>query len=516
MRRNVSAVIAAMLVLLIVVGRGIWLTIDRLGTGTQPTATSSSDSSVMPPAPSGLEKFYGQDPSWASCNDGFQCGKIEVPLDYAQPMGATISLAVMRLRADKPLGSLVMNPGGPGASGIEYVGAASQVTTQRLRDNYDLVGFDPRGVGASSPVECLTDIETDQYIAADGSPDDAAEVAQTIDIMRYFGQSCQSKSAQLFMHIDTVSAARDMDILRDALGDPALNWFGKSYGTLLGATYADLFPQNVGRMMLDGALDPALPMRDLSYGQAVGFETALDRFIADCPTHKDCPLPSEASSAKRAIVSMLDRLDTVAPQLSDGRAFTQAMGVTGVVGGLYDKVYGWTALRSSLGAALKGDFEEMAQTVDLYTSRQDDGTYGDNSNDAIVAINCLDHPTRYETSAIQQDAQAWSKVAPVFGAYLAWGQAACQNWPTGSTATEHAIAAPGSRPILVVGTRYDPATPYAWAVSLANQLQNASLLTFEGDGHTAYYQGSQCVDNAVDSYFVAGSLPQGLVCADGP
>ena len=286
--------------------------------------------------------------------------------------------------------------------------------------------------------------------------------------------------------------------------------------TFLGATYADLFPENVGRMVLDGAIDPTLSNEQMSYGQALGFDNALRRFIDDCPTHTDCPLSATGQSGYNKVLDLLNRLDSRPARLADGRNFTQAMGVVAVVGGLYDKVYGWTALRSSLGAALKGDFEEMAQTVDLYTSRQDDGTYGDNSNDAIVAINCLDHPTRYETAAIQQDAQAWSKVAPVFGAYLAWGQAACQNWPTGSTATEHAIAAPGSRPILVVGTRYDPATPYAWAVSLANQLQNASLLTFEGDGHTAYYQGSQCVDNAVDSYFVAGSLPQGLVCADGP
>lgn len=513
MRRHLYVLAAVMLALLVLVGRGI---IDATGNLDAGQAVSPMPSAAMPPAPAGLEKFYGQDLAWSPCDSDFECADLSVPLDYSNPTVDVITLKVVRLRAAKPIGALVLNPGGPGASGIGYVQAATQVTSQQLRNRYDLVGFDPRGVGASSPVVCLTDRELDAYIAADGSPDDKTEINQTLAIMTNFGKSCAAKSSPLYRHIDTVSAARDIDILRDALDQQRLNWLGKSYGTLLGATYADLFPQNVGRMVLDGALDPSLEARELSYGQALGFEDALGRFIADCPTHKDCPLPEDAVAAKQRVLDMLNQLDRKPRKLEDGRLFTQAMGVTGIIGGLYDKVYGWTELRTALGEALAGNYEDLAQSVDFYTSRQADGTFSDNGNNAIVAINCLDHPTRYSVASVAQDAAAWATEAPVFGAYLAWGNISCLNWPYQSTTKEHPISAPGTGPILVVGTTHDPATPYAWAQALANQLSGGALLTLDGDGHTAYYQGSQCIDTAVDAYFLAGVVPSGRVCNDGP
>lgn len=512
MRRNLTALTVVLLVLLVLVSRGIW----SLTAGTAQGTHGAAPTGPMPSPPPGLEKFYSQDIVWTSCDVDFECSVLTVPLDYAHPDGRTIELHVERLRTAHPMGAIVMNPGGPGGSGIQYVQAAKQVTTPLLRSKYDLVGFDPRGVGSSTPVQCLDDKQTDAYIAADGSPDTVSEIMYLGALMKDFGARCAKKSPELYDHIDTVSAAKDIDILRNALNQPKLNWFGKSYGTLLGATYADLFPQNVGRMMLDGAIDPALDSRDISHGQAIGFEDALQRFLADCPKHKDCELPRNSRTATAKILAMLLKLDRSAPLLPDGRRFTQSMGLTGIVGGLYDKTYGWTELRSALPAALAGDYAQLAQSVDFYTSRQDDGHFSDNSNSAIVAINCLDHPTHYSTKRAMADATTWSAKAPVFGAYLAWSEVACNDWPAERTPAEHAIAAQGSSLILVVGTTHDPATPYMWAQALADELANAKLLTFDGDGHTAYMQGSQCVDAAVDAYFIAGNPPPTTACTDGP
>ena len=485
---------------------------------SQPTGSGSS------PAPSGgatnefsdLNSYYAQQLSWKGCSDGFECSTLQVPLDYSNPGVKAISLSLVRLPAKNASESLILNPGGPGGSGIEYARAATYVMTAKLRKHYNIVGFDPRGVGQSTPVDCLDDAQTDAYVASDGSPDNQQEIDETVTIYKEFAQACAAKSADLYSHVDTVSAARDIDILRAALGDKKLNWFGKSYGTFLGATYAGLFPDKVGRMMLDGAIDPTLTNEELSKGQALGFENALHRFLKDCPTHDDCPLKKNESAAFTQVMTMLNTLDSSPAKLSDGRTFTQAMGVTGVVGSLYDKVYGWEALRVALADALDGNFDALAQNVDFYTSRDANGHYTDNSNDAIMAVNCLDRPDRASLSRTEQLAQAWKKEAPAFGEYLAWGNIGCTYWQTPATGKPEVIAAKGAPTILVIGTVNDPATPYPWAKALAKQLDSGVLLTFAGDGHTAYFQGSDCVDKYVDTYFLTGKAPNGVVCSDGP
>jgi pimeloyl-ACP methyl ester carboxylesterase len=291
---------------------------------------------------------------------------------------------------------------------------------------------------------------------------------------------------------------------------------GKSYGTFLGATYADLFPENVGRMVLDGAIDPTLSNEQMSYGQALGFENALRRFIDDCPSHTDCPLSAAGQAGYSQVLQLLNRLDSRPARLADGRDFTQAMGVIAVVGGLYDKVYGWSELRASLGEALDGNYELMAQTVDLYTSRDEGGRFTNNSNDAILAVNCLDRPDRATVAQTKQLASLWSKDSKAFGAYLAWSNVACSYWPVPASGVPHTITAVGVPQILVVGTTNDPATPYDWAQGLASQLANGVLLTLDGDGHTAYMQGSACIDQAVDQYFLTGKAAVGITCSDGP
>lgn len=477
----------------------------------RPTPTESIFTGVE-----ALDTYYNQVLKWTDCNDGFDCSTLNVPLDHKNPDGESISLSVVRLKASNPVGSLLLNPGGPGGSGIDFVRAATYVVSQNLIKRYDIVGFDPRGVGKSTPVECLTDAQTDEIIAADGSPDNQAEIDRLVALNKHFANACAKKSRDLFRFVDTVSAARDMDILRSALGDDKLNWLGKSYGTFLGATYAELFPQRVGRMVLDGVIDPALTNEALSYGQALGFEDALRRFIADCSTHDDCPLDASLAVAYQQVAGMLNELDEQPVQLNNGRIITEAMAFIGVLGSLYDKQYGWPQLRSNLSEALESSFDGLVTSLDFYTSRGPDGKYTDNSNDAIAAINCLDRPDRASIGQTVNLVKAWRKDAPVFGEYLAWSNLSCTYWKTPATSKPHKISANGAPNILLVGTTHDPATPYVWAQSLAKQLANSTLLTLDGDGHTAYMQGSACIDRAVDRYFLTGVAKSGTVCHDGP
>ena len=473
--------------------------------------------SASVPQGDGLDGYYSQQLEWSDCNDGFECGSFSVPIDYANPsVGAMQISAIRKLATGDSLGSLVLNPGGPGGSGIEYTTYAEYVVSDTLRENFDIVGFDPRGVGQSTPVECLNDEQTEEYIALDGSPDNQTEIDQAQEMAELFGQACANNSPDIFRFLDTVSATRDIDILRALLGDEKLNWLGKSYGTFLGATYADLFPDRVGRMLLDGGIDPTLTNEQLSYGQALGFELALERFVDDCVKNSDCPLDASGAAGVSEVGDLLADLDANPVTLDDGRLFTQAMGTLGVVGSLYDKQYGWPELRTNLGLAFDGDFSGLASSVDFYTGRQSDGSFKDNSNDAIAAVNCLDRPDRATTEQTVALASEWKKVAPNFGEYLAWSNISCSYWQAEATGVPKEISAPGTPTILVVGTVNDPATPYAWSQALAQQLSKGVLLTLDGDGHTAYYQGSTCIDEVVDNFYLTGEAEADIFCTDGP
>ena len=483
---------------------------------TESTLPKPIESASVPQG-DGLDGYYAQQLEWSECSDGFECSSFSAPIDYANPADGAMQISVIRkLATGTALGSLVLNPGGPGGSGIEYTTYAEYVVSDTLRENFDIVGFDPRGVGFSTPVECLDDEQTEEYIALDGSPDDQTEIDQAQAMSELFAQSCATNSPETYKFLDTISAARDVDILRELLGDEKLNWLGKSYGTFLGATYADLFPERVGRMLLDGAIDPTLTNEKLSYGQALGFELALTRFVDDCVTKSDCPLSASGAAGVSEVGDLLIELDANPITLDDGRLFTQAMGTLGVVGSLYDKQYGWPELRTNLGLAFDGDFSGLASSVDFYTGRQSDGSYKDNSNDAIAAVNCLDRPDRATTEETAALASEWKKVAPNFGEYLAWSNISCSYWQAEATGVPKEITAPGTPTILVVGTVNDPATPYAWSQALAAQLSKGVLLTLDGDGHTAYYQGSKCIDEIVDNFYLTGEAEDGITCTDGP
>jgi pimeloyl-ACP methyl ester carboxylesterase len=481
---------------------------------TESTLSKPIESASVPQG-DGLDGYYAQQLEWSECSDGFECSSFSVPIDYANPADGAMQISVIRkLATGTAQGSLVLNPGGPGGSGIEYTTYAEYVVSDTLRENFDIVGFDPRGVGFSTPVECLDDEQTEEYIALDGSPDDQTEIDQAQAMSELFAQSCATNSPDTYKFLDTISAARDVDILRALLGDEKLNWLGKSYGTFLGATYADLFPERVGRMLLDGAIDPTLTNEKLSFGQALGFELALTRFVDDCVTKSDCPLSASGAAGVSEVGDLLIELDANPITLDDGRLFTQAMGTLGVVGSLYDKQYGWPELRTNLGLAFDDDFSGLASSVDFYTGRQSDGSYKDNSNDAIAAVNCLDRPDRATTEETAALASEWKKVAPNFGEYLAWSN--ISYWQAEATGVPKEITAPGTPTILVVGTVNDPATPYAWSQALAAQLSKGVLLTLDGDGHTAYYQGSKCIDEIVDNFYLTGEVEDGITCTDGP
>ena len=480
----------------------------------EPSPTPTASPSPDDPA---LSAIYGQQLSWRSCGGRFQCTTMKVPLTYDQPDGDTIDLDVVRLPAQdqsKRLGSLVINPGGPGGSGVEYARAARGVLTGDLIEHYDVVGFDPRGVGDSTPIECLTDGQLDRFLEVDPNPETDEDVARTIRVSQRFGPRCERRSPDLTPNIGTPFVARDLDVLRALLGDERLNYLGKSYGTFIGAIYADLFPSRVGRFVLDGAVDPKLSTAEISEGQALGFEKALHRVADWCLKQKDCPIGPDADAGVQQIADFLQQLETQPIPAETGRPLTAAQATTGIIGSLYTKD-GWQGLVYALQSAMQdNDGLGLQALADWLTERRPNGTYASNANEALYAVNCIDRPDRWTPEQTQQQADEWSKEAPVFGAALAWGNLPCYYWPAPAVDKPRAIEAPGTPPIVVIGTEFDPATPYPWAVSLADQLSQGVLVSWMGgDGHTAYYSGSRCIDKTVDAFFVEGTVPQdGLEC----
>ena len=486
------------------------------GAAGQDASQPSTRTRTSPPQTLSKDAYYKQQLRWRACRDGFECAKLLVPLDYGDPKRGQLQLAVIRLPAGDPsrrIGSLVVNPGGPGGSGVDYARAARQQITAQVRQRFDVVGFDPRGVAASRPaVRCVPADTLDEYIAADASPDDRAEVRDLVDMSQEFVDGCEKQSAKLLPYVGTIDAARDMDVLRAALGDDGLTYLGKSYGTYLGAYYAELFPRRVRALVLDGAVDPDLSGEDTNRAQAKGFEVALRAFVQDCVRRKDCPLGSGGvDAAMGRLGDLLARTDRqpLGNQLNDGRQVTQSLAVLGIAAALYDK-RAWQYLRLGLDSAFKGDGTVLLQLGDQLIGRRQDGTYT-NQTESNLAINCVDRPMPSSVSRYEQDANEADKVAPHFGKFVTWGTLPCAYWPI--DAKQRDIDAGGADPILVVGTTRDPATPYEWAEALADQLDSGVLLTLDGDGHTAYGTGNACIDRAVDAYLLEGTAPErGTTC----
>ena len=493
------------------------------------TATASPTPTVPPtptPKPTGaddpaLKAFYNQQIAWAACADdpktektdesAAQCGKLRVPLDYAAPAGEAIEVGLARNPAGKPdqrIGSLLVNPGGPGGSGVEMVEYDPHGYDGPLHDRFDIVGFDPRGVGESAAVHCLDDRSRDDWNAADEA--DAAHGKLLAD-------ACQANSGKLLPFVGTRNTARDMDVLRAVLGDRKLNYLGFSYGTYLGSLYAEEFPDRTGRLVLDGAVDPVMNLLQHNVQQQAGFEKSLREFAADCVKQRGCPLGGDPDRAAQKLADFLDGLKENPLTTRSGRKLTATEGWTAVISSLYGGDQSWKYLRDMLAWAMikdKGDY--LLDRADGYNGRDAEGHYS-NMFDAYLAIHCADGGVETPTAEQLQAALAeLNEKAPLVSRHnpeQALFDPDCRAWPYRSTEQPHQITAVGAAPILVVGSTGDPATPYAWSQKLASGLANGVLLTREGDGHTGYGK-SKCVSTAVDGFLVDGVMPAaGTSCA---
>ena len=458
------------------------------------------------PPPTTLAGYDAQKLRWTPCNKSFQCARMWVPFDYHRPAWKRFSLPVIRLPATGPgkrIGSLVVNPGGPGGSGVTYALAAHSQVSAAVRARFDVVGFDPRGVAGSIPaVHCLTGPQLDRYFATSDNPATPAQRLAVESQSRLFARGCERDSGALLPYVGTANAARDMDVLRAVLGDAKLTYLGKSYGTFLGTWYAQLFPSHVRALVLDGALDPRESSFGLNMVQAQGFQVALRSFTANCLRLPSCPLGHGGSvdAAIGRIQQMLNRAQRqpLASSVS-GQPGASALLLTGVAAALYNKSF-WRYLREGLAGAFAGNGTILVALSDLLAERNRNGQYS-NLTAAESAVNCIDRPWPQSLSAWQAAANTAARQAPIFGAPIMWGSLTCAYWPV-PPARPVSLRAAGAPPILVVGTTRDPATPFRWAQALARELTSGVLLGWNGDGHTAYKSGSSCVDSAVDNYLI--------------
>ncbi|WP_267241617.1 alpha/beta hydrolase [Streptomyces sp. PR69] len=497
------------------------------------SSRSSSSASGSGPATSALPaSLTGQKLSWKECPEPtpaqgggeapgseWECATLTAPLDYAKPDGETIGIALIRAKAkdqDKRIGSLVFNFGGPGASGVTGLPSLAE-DYDTLRSRYDLVSFDPRGVGESAGVTCLSDKELDAFAAVDGTPDDDSELKAVTAAGRKYAESCQRNSGKVLPHVDTVSAARDLDLMRETLGDKKLNYFGISYGTKLGGVYAHLFPENVGRSVLDAVVDPTEDTVSGALGQAKGFQLALNNYMQDCAATMgaECPTGAGGDKGNQKIAALLKKLDEQ-PLPTDGdRKLTQDQALTGIAAALYDKEY-WEYLTTGLGEAMTlGQGNVLLALADSYIGRDEQGRYS-NTIPANRAVNCADDKRRFTADDVKAKMPEFRKASPVFGESMAWSLTGCTDWPVPGKTDTTEVNAEGSAPIVVIGTTGDPATPYEGARKMARELGDGVgvELTLDGEGHGGYNSGNPCLKKAVDGYLLDGKVPAaGTACS---
>ncbi|MFD9905465.1 alpha/beta hydrolase [Streptomyces sp. NPDC059063] len=493
---------------------------DDRSDGKRPT-TQRADPRPRPDPSSTLPAaLTAQQLDWGDCKasrggaapgDEWQCTTLKVPLDYAKPDGGTIGIGLIRARstAKKPsdrIGSLLFNFGGPGGSGVSMLPAFAG-DYDKLRERYDLVSFDPRGVARSEGVRCRSDKETQAAENTDPTPDTAAEEKAYFDDAAAFGAGCARAAGKLLPHVSTADAARDMDVLRQVLGDARLHYVGISYGTELGGTYAHLFPKKVGRLTLDAVVDPTAGTVGHAQNQARGFQRALENYLRSSG--------QDPKAGTRKIAALLRRIDAKPLKTStDGRKLSEALATTGITVALYDKQY-WPVLTNALEKAEKGDGSALLELADAYNERDASGRYSTQSH-SQRAISCRDGKERPTAAEAKARLAEFRRISPVFGAFMGWDTAGwCHDWPVAGLDDTPEVSAPGAAPILVVGTTGDPATPYEGARKMADELGKGVgvHLTWKGEGHGAYGKGSDCVDGAVNDYLLGGKVPSdGKVC----
>lgn len=457
---------------------------------------------------------------WRPCpgQDGVECTELAVPLDPEAPELGQISLALARRPATDPsarIGSLVLEPGGPGLSGVEEVFAGNELSTPEIAARYDLVGFDPRGVGRSDPLWCFTEEQMDQYL------DQLAEIGWSVDpfapqvtafarTAASFGEGCEADNRELLRRVGTRYAAADLDLIRAALGEEKLNYLGWSYGTKLGAIYADMFPHRVGRMVLDSAIDPDLNLVEFNQGQSAALEAALRRFFDYCATVDGCPLPSGRDAATAALKDFLVSLPV---QRATPDTLTQSDVMMALSTAMYNPGEYFGQLKAALAAGMDGDGRALQEIGGNYGEQKPDEP--SNFLNALYAINCFDSPPTPDAVGTAELAVAWDRNSPIFGAPNAWGGLRCNVFPDHSQIGPQRVSAPGAPTILVIGALRDAATPIEWARSLADQLTSAVLVEVDTDVHAVYPPASSCVAGLVDRYLLTGEAPPGDTYCEG-
>lgn len=465
--------------------------------------------------------------AWRSCGGELQCATLTVPADYNQPGGEQVGIAVARLRATQPsrrLGTLVFNFGGPGDAGTETLPGFADQIPAAVRARYDLVSFDPRGTGRSRPVECISDATADRLNAVDPTPNSDADLRafydgtnEPVDVVA----RCVERNGAWLAQLGSRNVARDLDRLRAALGEDVLDFVGYSYGTVIGSVYAQMFPDRVGRMVLDSPVDLSADALEELRGNSQGFEQALEDFLADCADNRDCAFRSDGDP--RAALAALEKrfeggLELPTVDLTTGADSKRKAGVAAfyiaLISALYDRQYGWPELADALDDARNGDGTYLLALADLYNGRRDDGSY-DNIDEVIGVILCDDRDDpvppfeAYQAEYHQQVAQY-----PLLGQFVGSSRLGCDPRLPRPPVTEQLgdVRAAGTAPILVVGTTRDPATPFAGAPDLVTRLAGSRLLTFDSTEHTAYTKNA-CIDRAVNGYLLRGTLPaEGTVC----
>jgi pimeloyl-ACP methyl ester carboxylesterase len=445
----------------------------------------------------------------------FECGRTEVPIDHDEPDGATLPLFLVRAQlagqTDR-IGSLLVNPGGPGGSGADAaLGLALSMPEDVLR-RFDLVGFDPRGVGLSTPVECIPAELKDRSIAAEPRPTTQEQLDEVLALTDEAAEACAEEYGDALGTFNTVDTARDMDLLRESLGDDQLTYLGYSYGTTLGSTYAELFPENVRALVLDAAVDPDADPRADAEAQAAGLEASFDAFAANCTgLVSGCPLGGDPRLFLDDVLTQAAGTPIPSSRQGETRTATPGVVMTAVLAAMYDPG-SWPQLSQSLAAARNGDAAGLFSLADSYAGRLEDGTYT-NLFDANIAINCADTPEDQTLSAdeVLPLAQDWSTRYPLFGASSAVGLYTCTPWEAERTPLPERDAE-GSAPIVVVGNTGDPVTPLPGAEDMAADLTAGVLVVWQGQGHTAYPK-TDCVTAAVNAYLIDLTAPQdGLQC----
>ena len=471
-----------------------------------PPAAPTAQESV----PADLSAFYSQEIEWRNCGNA-DCTTFEVPRDYSDPGGATISLSMTRVRAiGESIGSLFVNPGGPGGSAVEYAKAADFIVTDQVREVFDVVGVDPRGVGLSEPIKCLTDEQKDLFIGGEVTPDTSLEEQRLILDSEVVGSACEAKDNPLIAHMSTVEVAKDMDIARALVGDPVMNMVGKSYGTAIAAIYSQIFPERVGRMVLDGVLPTYLDQFQVTREQANEFEVLFRYFVEDCLSQSDCPLTRSVDQGVQQVQDFLLALDSQPLVGRAGRELTEGLAAYSILTYLYFPASDFAQLRPALSAAMtEADPNPLLELLDRRMNRTPDGRYTDNSTDAFYAVSCLDLPVNASVDQIRQFVSELSVSAPMFGEALAWGALTCRTWPYQAAAAQD-ITEGLAPPVMIVATEFDPATPARWGFDLAERLGNAEVVEWQGGyNHTGYFEGSSCVTDRVDSYLIEGTISPG-------